>query len=113
MGKKGKKAYQANQYSKAQSESKEAAGQRLVRVYELAIGAAQEQNSQGVRYCLSLLRHTLDPSSSPEVVLTQSQLYNDCEEILNNEDYPQLLNILEYLKGLWVARMRVDSMLQD
>lgn len=106
-------AYQASCYSKSQNDSQEAAGQRLVRVYELAIESARQKNDQGVRYCLSLLRHTLDPSSNPEVVLTQSQLYNDCEKILNREDYPKLMEVLEHIKGLWVARMRVDSLLRD
>lgn len=100
-------------YKANHNRSGEAAGKRLVRVYDLAIEAARNGNPEGVRYCLELLRNTLDPSSNPEVALTQSQLYQDCEAILMKRDFPQLMEVLEHIRGLWAARMKMDAILQE
>lgn len=107
------RSLQDRSYLANQNRSGEAAGKRLVRVYDLAIEAARKKNSNGVRYCLDLLRNTLDPSSNPEVALTQSQLYADCEAILMRKDFGQLMEVLEHIRGLWAARMKLDAILQE
>ena len=107
---KSNNSFLARRYSKSRNDSPEAAGQRLIRVYELAIDAARRENAWGVRHCLGLLRHTLDPAADPNIALTLSELYTDCEQIIALKDFGQLMEILEHVKGLWIARMKLDSL---
>ena len=97
-------------YKQSQRLSPVAGSQRMLEVYTIAIEAAKEKKEAGVRACLSLLRHTLNPVASPEIAFSLEGIYRDCDSLLEEKDYGTLIHILEAVRGAWDARIRIDTL---
>lgn len=95
-------------YSAAAAESPFAAAERMLKVYGLAIDAAIQRNATGVCHCIGLLRATIDPSVAPELALSLAAIYADIEKAAAEEDFAAATELLESLRGLWQARLKLD-----
>lgn len=88
----------------------QAAAQRLFQTYQMAIEANVLRNTDTVKYCLDLLRHTLDFQSDPMIAHNLLLIYRDCELALNEGKHDAVGEILETVSGLWKARLKLEEM---
>lgn len=97
-----------NPYRSAAEAAPAAAAQRLLEVYRIAIGAAQNRQPEGVLQCLALLRSTLDARPSPEIALSLAAIYADIESAVNAEDFATATALLVELQAVWQARINAE-----
>lgn len=103
----------AQRYLATAQDTPEAAARRLLEVYRLAIQAAIDHKPEGIRYCLELLRSNLRPDPNPELALSLLALYQDCESAALAGDFANAAEILESIRGYWLARMRLDQVITE
>lgn len=98
-----------NAYWQQRNESPDAVKQRLMRLYDLAIRAAEAGRRDDLEYCLAILRKGLNPEACPELAFSLAALYEDIEEFAKKGNFEAAATQLEVLRGLWEARARIDA----
>ncbi|MBC2595040.1 hypothetical protein H5P28_12300 [Ruficoccus amylovorans] len=98
-------------YRRHQADKPEARKKRLLRLYALAIRAAEEHRCDDLVHCLDILRAGLNPIAGLDLALSLHELYGDIERAARSGQYAEAAHSLESLKGLWDARARLDHAL--
>ncbi len=101
-----------NPYETYQSVAKEhskAAGQRLLQTYAIAIEANVQEDKETVIHCLELLKRTLDFKADPQLAHTLALIYKDCEVALGENRHDAVGEILDTVRGLWKARIKLEE----
>jgi hypothetical protein len=80
----------------------------MLNVYGLAIDAAIQRNAAGVCHCVGLLRATIDPGVAPELAISLAAIYTDIEKAAKEQDFATAAELLESVRGLWRARLKLD-----
>ncbi|MCB1120897.1 MAG: hypothetical protein KJT03_05070 [Verrucomicrobiae bacterium] len=100
-------------YKSVAREQSRAAGQRLLQTYRLAIEANAMEDKETVVHCLDLLKRTLDFNSDPGLCHTLNLIYQDCETALKEGRHDVVGEILETVKGLWQARIKLEEIAKN
>jgi len=87
-------------------------GERLLEVHQVACDAAIRKDAETIRHALALLRSTLQPAHAPELALSLMAVYEDIGKAVEKEDFATAAGLLEELRGLWKARIRIESFRQ-
>lgn len=93
-----------------QTESREAAAERLLEIYGIAIEANVNGDRETLAHSLALLKSTLDPEAD---LLLARRLFNLYEqaEAASEAGQPEITaEILETLRGNWVAKRRLEKL---
>lgn len=96
-------------YKSIARDHSKAAAQRLLQTYQLAIEANAQEDKETVIHCLELLRRTLDFKIDPQLAQTLTLVYRDCEAALNEGRHDAVGEILETVRGLWKARVKLEE----
>ncbi len=90
------------------AESRQSGAERMLEVYRIAIEANVAGDKETVKHALALLKSTLSPDANPLLARQLFELYSTAEAA-TDEDRPDLTaEILETLRGFWIARLRID-----
>lgn len=100
---------QHTSYQKQQVTSHAAALERLLECYNIGIRAAVQQDAVKATEVIDLLEHSLDASSDPSIALSLRGIYHDCRQQLQAKNWGHYAENLERLKGLWIAKKRVQQ----
>jgi flagellin-specific chaperone FliS len=100
-----KHPYQAQ----AQTTNRDAAVQRLLDVYTIAIEANASGDQETLAHSLALLQKTLNPEANPTLARELAALYTRVEQAAQNQQPAVVAEILERLRGYWVARDRIEK----
>lgn len=96
-------------YKEAQDSTPEAAFERLLATYDVAIAAAIHKNRDHALHAITLLEKTIDSGANPEMALSLQGIYAECRNALEDEKWAQFAEMIERLKGLWTAKFRLDQ----
>lgn len=83
---------------------------RLIELHDIAIRANQRKDATTVLHSLSLLRATLDPEKDLLLASRLLSLYQTIEYALEAQRFEVSGEILESLKGLWIAQDRCAAL---
>lgn len=83
---------------------------RLIELHDIAIQANQRKDAKTVLHSLSLLRATLVPEKDLILASRLLSLYQTIEYALESERFEVSGEILESLKGLWIAQDRCTAL---
>ena len=92
------------------TEGPQAAAERLLEVYTIAIDANVSGDQETVRHALALLKRTLQPEADPILASQLAQLYTTAETAVEQNRRDVVAEILEKLRGLWTARLRIEKL---
>ncbi|MCH8473714.1 MAG: hypothetical protein LAT55_00620 [Opitutales bacterium] len=91
------------------TESRQATVERMLEVYRITIEANSIGDKETVAHGLALLKRTLDPQADLLLARQLSELYT-IAETASRENNPEITaEILETLRGQWIARRRLDK----
>ena len=100
-------------YKSIAREGSEAAAQCLLRTFDLAIEANIQRDRESVLHCLELLRRTLDFNADPQLAHRLTLVYQDCESALDENRFEAAGEILETVRGLWNARLKLEKLAES
>lgn len=100
-------------YQSVAGEAPDAAANRLLKAYDLAIQAAISHNSEGVLYCTQMLRSAIRAEVAPDLALSLTALYSDIETAAADKDFAAAAELLETMRGMWMARIKLDRLQHD
>jgi hypothetical protein len=92
-----------------QAANRDASVRRLLEVYSIAIEANARGDQETLAHSLALLRNTLNPDANPSLAHELSALYTSVEQAALNQQPELAAEILERLRGFWVARERIEK----
>jgi hypothetical protein len=99
--------YQAQE----QVANQDAAIQRLLELYSIAIEANASGEQETLAHSLALLKKTLNPNANPALAGELAALYTAAEKAAKNKQPARAAEILETLRGFWIARTRIEKKL--
>lgn len=94
-------------YKKSAENTTEAAYERLIETYEIAIQAGIDKNPELAEQAITLLEATIDPKPNPDLALSLRGIYQDCHRFIATEDWANYCEYLERLRGLWTAYFKI------
>ena len=92
-----------------QTESRKAAMDRMLEIYRITIEANANGDKETVAHGLALLQRTLDPEADLLLARQLAGLYALAEKASRDNQPEVTAEILETLRGQWIARMRLDK----
>jgi hypothetical protein len=100
-----------NPYTEAAgNDGQQAAVERMLEVYTVAIDANARGDKETTRHALALLKSTLRPEADLLLANRLAALYETAEASVE-ENRPEIAaEILEHLLGLWTARLRIEKL---
>lgn len=96
-------------YQKQQYASHSTALEQLLELYRIGILAAVKKDAAKAVEVLDRLEHSIDPSADPCIALSLRGIYHDCRRQLKTENWAVYAENLERLRGLWIAKKRVQQ----
>lgn len=96
-------------YKEAQDSTPAAAFKRLIATYDVAINAAINKDRELALQVITMLEKTLRTDINPEIALSLQAVYFHCRTAIKNEEWADFAELIERLKGLWIAKFRLDQ----
>ena len=96
-------------HAQAQAANRDAAIQRLLELYSIAIEANASGDQETLAHSLALLKKTLNPKANPALARELAALYTTAAQAAQNQQPALVAEILERLRGYWVARARIEK----
>ena len=96
-------------YQTQQSSSHPAALDRLLTCYNIGIRAAIQQDTSLATEVIDVLERSINPHSDMNIALSLRGIYDECRQLIQTEDWAHYAENLERLKGLWIAKHRVQQ----
>jgi hypothetical protein len=98
------------QIGKSQHESSNAATERLLEVYNIAIVANVSGDKETLAHSLALLKTTLNPDEDLLLAQILFDLYTLVEAASSRGEPETAAKILETLRGYWLAKKHIEQL---